>query len=58
MKIKEMRKKKRWTQEELAKRVGCTRAYISKVENEKANPTKEILSRIAEALGTELKKVV
>jgi transcriptional regulator with XRE-family HTH domain len=62
-KVKELRIKKGWTQEELAVRVRslgvkCTREWISKVENGKGNCTIDVLNKIAEALGTETKKVI
>lgn len=45
--IKECRKKKRLTQEDLAKKLGVTRQTINAIENNKYNPTLELSMRLA-----------
>ena len=42
------------TQQELAKAVGVSRPYIASIELGRANPTFEVVDRIARALGLEL----
>lgn len=53
LKIKEIRISKNISQEELAKRVGCDRSYISKLENNKTNSTTTLhmLDNIIKALN-------
>lgn len=53
--IIEKRLTKKMTQKELAKRVKTTQAVISRIEGMSGNPTVSLLSRIARALGTEVK---
>lgn len=40
------------SQVELAEKVGCSQAMISKIEKGQANPTLDMIEAIAEALGT------
>lgn len=49
--IEEARKKAHLTQEELAKRVGANKSYISRIENGKTEPKISTFYRIAAALG-------
>jgi DNA-binding XRE family transcriptional regulator len=49
--IEEARKNANITQEELAKRVGSNKSYISRVENGKTEPKVSTFYRIAAALG-------
>lgn len=39
-------------QGELAERIGIRHSYMSGIENDKANPTGEVLAKLADALGT------
>ncbi|UUY77399.2 helix-turn-helix domain-containing protein [Staphylococcus haemolyticus] len=48
--IKKARKKYPYTLEELGKKIGVTHAFLSRVENNKANPSDELLKKIAGAL--------
>ena len=57
-KIKEVRKKKKLTQQEVAEKSGYDRAYISRVENGVVNPTFNVLKDIAQAMGTTVKKMI
>ena len=56
--IKELREKKRLTQEELAEKSGVSRTTISNLENE-SNKTvnTRTLSKIASALGVKLESL-
>lgn len=49
------RKIQNLTQEELAKKTGIDQADISKLENGTRNPTINLLKRLAEGLGMDLK---
>lgn len=51
-KIKELRKQKKLTQEELAKQLSVTRQTIIAVENNKYNPTLELAMKMARFLET------
>ena len=39
------------TQEELARRMGCSQSYVSQIEHPDARPTLGTLQKVAEALG-------
>ncbi|WP_240329430.1 helix-turn-helix domain-containing protein [Staphylococcus haemolyticus] len=43
--IKKARKKYPYTLEELGKKIGVTHAFLSRVENNKANPSDELLKK-------------
>ena len=47
-----LRKEKNWSQSELAKMVGITYAQIGRYETKGAQPSAEVLKKIADALGT------
>ena len=49
------RKLQNLTQEELAEKTGIDQADISKLENGTRNPTINLLKRLAEGLGMDLK---
>lgn len=50
----EARKSRNISQVELSKRSGVIQADISRIENGKANPTMNVLERLANALGMKL----
>ena len=50
-KIKEARKEKGFTQEELAKRIGANKSYISRIEKGITVPSVATFYRIINALG-------
>lgn len=54
LKIVEIRKKKGWSQSDLARASGKDRQAIEKLENGKVNPTLYSLSEIADALEIKL----
>ena len=56
--IKELRTAKGMEQQELAKRVGCSYWWICHVENGKKKPSVDLLERIAEVLGVQLKDLL
>ena len=53
-KLKTLRKAKNYTAVELAKKINVSQAYISKMENDKASPNLEMLSRILHALDSDI----
>lgn len=49
--VKRKREEAELTQEQLAQRSGCGKAYISKFETNGSHPTLELLAKLARALG-------
>ncbi|MBC6971943.1 helix-turn-helix transcriptional regulator [Bacillus sp. Xin] len=56
-KITNLRKEKGITQEELAVKIGITRAYLSNLENGKHKPSLDVALKIAEALESTVEKI-
>lgn len=57
-KVKEMREKKKWTQENLAEKSGVSRAIISRLENgEEVITTTDTLMKIAKAFGCKVSDI-
>lgn len=57
MRIKYLRRKRKWSQEDLALNSNINRNYISDLENGRRNPSLEILERITVALGITLEEL-
>lgn len=51
--IRDLRKAKGWTQEQLAHEAGMAMRYVAGVERGEENPSLRFLVKIAEALGAE-----
>ncbi|WP_042274472.1 helix-turn-helix transcriptional regulator [[Clostridium] dakarense] len=51
VKLKKLRIKKNLTQEELAKKIGITRAYYTNLEQGRGNPSLLLASKIKEILS-------
>ena len=51
-KLKNLRKLKNLTQEELAERTDLSKGYISQIESQNASPSMETFLNILEVLGT------
>ena len=49
--LRELRKEKQFTQEQLAAKIGTKKTYISRIENGKADVQLSTLFRIFEGLG-------
>jgi len=49
--LKELRRSKNLTQEQLAKMAGISRTMITEIENGNANPSVEVAKKIAAVLG-------
>lgn len=56
--IKELRKEKNVTQQEIADRLGVSKSYISYVESEKTNITLENAFKIADFLSVTLDELI
>ncbi len=57
MRIKYLRKKRHWSQEDLALSANINKNYISDLENGRRNPSLEILERIAVTFGITLEEL-
>ena len=55
--IKELRKTKKMTQEDLSKRVGVSRQSIIAIESGKYNPSIELAYNISKAFGCTIEEV-
>lgn len=53
-KLKDIRLEKKLTQSELANMVGCSAIAISRYENDKREPSMEILKKLADALNVDI----
>jgi len=51
--VRQARKEKGWTQEQLAFEAGVKRAYLSEVENGQRNVSLDIVEKLAKALDVE-----
>ena len=56
--IREVRKQKQLTQEELAYKAQLDYSYINQIENGKRNPSMDAVERIAKALGMKTKELI
>ena len=56
--LKEIRKARSLSQEDLALLCGIDRTYIGRIENLKRNPSLEILDKIATGLNIELSELL
>ncbi|MDH2858868.1 helix-turn-helix domain-containing protein [Bacillus cytotoxicus] len=50
IRIKELRKERKWSQRELGEKVDVSESFISKVESGKKQPSREVTTKIAEVL--------
>jgi transcriptional regulator with XRE-family HTH domain len=56
--VLDLRKKKRWTLEEMSAACGVSRSMLSEIERGRANPTLAVAYRIAQAFGMSLGELV
>jgi putative transcriptional regulator len=49
--IKEYRRQRGWTQEDLGDRIGASKAHVSEMEGGKKNPSTPLMERIAQVFG-------
>lgn len=57
-KIREYRKQRKWTQEELAKRLGVERSAVAKWESGKSQPQAAHLVALAEVFGCAVDEIL
>ena len=57
MRVKYLRKKLRWSQEDLALNANINKNYICDLENGRRNPSLEILERLAVAFNITLEEL-
>ncbi|MCU4734223.1 helix-turn-helix transcriptional regulator [Bacillus cereus] len=51
IRIKELRKGRKWSQKELGEKVDVSESFISKVESGKKQPSREVTAKIAEVFN-------
>lgn len=51
VRIKELRKERKWSQKELGEKVDVSESFISKVESGKKQPSREVTTKIAEVFN-------
>ena len=56
--IKKVRRRKKFTQKELAKKVRVSQARISQVENPDYRPTMKVYEKVARALGCSVEELI
>src|SRR5213078_2918010 len=56
--VRELRKKRGWTLEEMSAACGVSRSMLSEIERQHANPTLAVAFRIAQAFGMSLGELV
>jgi len=56
--LRVMRAKKRFSQEQLAEMAGISAKYLTRIENEKVNPSVLILLKLANALEITINDIV
>ncbi len=52
--VREIRKSRNWTLEEVSARTGLARSTLSKIENEQMSPTFDAMQKLAAGLGIEI----
>lgn len=57
MRIKELRRSKNMSQEELAEKAGISSKYLSSIERGKENPTLDTFMNLGAALGVEIMEI-
>lgn len=50
MNLKKIREAKKMSQGDVMRGMGCSRSYVSNIENGKTNPTLETISKLAKVL--------
>ena len=56
--IKAARKKRGWSQEELAQKAGLSRTYLARLETARQDPTLSTLEKLAKALRVNVAKLL
>ena len=55
--VREVRQRKKWTQQELADECGVSRPRISEIESGEYNPSVETIEKIAQKLGVSMARL-
>lgn len=55
--LRELRKKREWTQLELAEQLEVSRQTINAIENDRYDPSLSLALKIAETFGTTVEKI-
>jgi len=55
--VREVRQRKKWTQQELADECGVSRPRISEIESGEYNPSVETIEKIAQKLGVSITRL-
>ena len=58
MRIKAERRKRGWSQEELADKAGLSRTYLARLETARQDPTLSTLEKLAKALRVTVAKLL
>jgi transcriptional regulator with XRE-family HTH domain len=58
MRLKELRRKREWSQEELAAKAGISRTYLARLETERQDPTLGVLEKLAKALKVKVAELL
>jgi transcriptional regulator with XRE-family HTH domain len=56
--LKRIREAKNMSQGDIMRSLGCSRSYISNIENGKTNPTLSTIAKLAKAVGVPLNKLL
>jgi len=56
--VRQLRRKKGWTLEQLSEASGVSRSMLSEIERDRANPTLVVAYRIAQAFGASLGELI
>lgn len=56
--FKKIREAKKMSQGDVMRAMGCSRSYISNIENGKTNPTLETISKLAKVLGVDITELL
>ena len=56
--LKELRKRRGWSQEQLADEAGISRTYLARLETARQDPTLSTLEKLAKALKVKVAKLL
>jgi len=57
IRLKQLRKRKGWSQDQLARKAGLNSSYVGRIERAERNVSLEVIQKLAEALGVEIKEL-
>ena len=56
--VRDLRRQQKWTQVELAERLGIDRSYLSEIETGKKDPSLRVLKTLADGFDTTLSELL